>query len=382
MIKAPEKTSQETPLSSLPSSQRNFNLDIIRIFAFICIPCTHFFLYTGFYDLPVDNPAMMFLMCLRNLCLTCIPLFMILTGYLQGTKDFAPDKRYYAKIFKFLIPYFIVCILTLLMNALMHKTVPSVTEVIKGFTTYTGYTWYVEMYLGIFLFIPFLNKFYNALKTKKQERILLGILIVFTLLPTVVNTYCFTSGSPFFYPAKSGETLKILPDFWTRLYPLTFYFTGAYLHRHKEEIKWSAKKAFIILSGAILVFSAYNILRNYGYNPSVYNWVGRNSLTVYVTAVLIFIFVLSLNFKKAPQKCGKFIGKISDLTFSAYICSYLVDKIFYIYLKRYTESFAQRILTYPLSVIFVIISSLIAAFFIDLFTKKACTLINKHIIKT
>lgn len=381
MIKTPEKPIQNKSLSSENSVQRNFNLDIIRILAFICIPATHFFLYTGFYSIPVVSPYMIILLCIRNFFVCCVPVFMILTGYLQSAKDFTPNKKYYSKAFKFLIPYFIVCVLTLVLDVLLHKNTPSVIEVIKGFTTYTGYTWYVEMYLGIFLLIPFLNKLYNALN-KKQEKILLGILITLTLLPTVVNTYSFTSGTWFFYPSGSSERLKIIPDFFKQLYPFTYYFTGAYLRRHKEEIKWSAKKAFLILMGAFIAVSAYCIVRNYGYNPAIYTWVGNNSFLIYTLAVLFFIFVMSINFKNVSEKRRKFIGRISDLTFSAYICSYLADEVVYIILKKHTDTFSQRILTYPLTVSVIIICSLIMAFFVDWFTKKACKLINKHLIKS
>ena len=377
MIKSPSKT----PDKISPTVQRDFNLDIIRIIAFIFIPCLHFFLHMGFYKIPITHPGMMFLMCMRNIFLTCIPLFMILTGYLQGTKDFVPDKKYYVKIFKFLIPYLIVCILTLILEGLLKKSTPSIIDVIKGFTTYTGYTWYIEMYLGLFLFMPFLNKLYNTLKTKKQEKLLLTLLIVFTLLPTVINTYSFTSGTWFFYPADSSETLKILPDFWAPVYPLTFYFTGTYIRRHKDEIKWSSKKAFLILLTAVVIFSVYNIIRNYGYLPLVYSWIDRNSFTQYITAVLIFIFVLTLKFNGVSPKLARLTGKIADLTFSAYICSYLADKVVYHFIKKNISGFINRLYTYPITVLFIIVCSLVIAFFVDTITKKLCKQINKLIFK-
>ena len=381
MTKTAERINITPPASSDSSSPlcRQTNLDVIRIFSFVLIPCVHFFLYTGFYSEPMTSPVLILLMCLRNFCLCCIPLFMMLTGYLQSTKSFQPDKKYYSKIFKFLVPYLIVCVLTLILNALLTHSKPSVIEVIKGFTTYTGYTWYIEMYLGVFLLIPFLNKFYNTLTTKKQEKILLGILIGLSLLPTIINNYS-TSGN-FLAPPKSSEALKIIPNFYTSLYPFTFYFTGAYLRKHKDDIKLSAFKRFLLLAGAFILFSAYCIARNYGRKPSVFDWISRNSLMVYVVAVLTFLFFLSFEFQKMSPKLRKFLGKISDLTFSAYICSYLADKIAYRYLNRYIPQFTHKLLLYPVIILSIIIVSLAAAFLTDMISKKVCKLINRLLLK-
>ncbi len=373
-------TSQNNSSVLQPKIKRDINLDVIRIFAFLCIPFVHFFLNTGFYSQKVDNPVMIILMCLRNICLTCIPLFMMLTGYLQGTKDIKPDKKYYAKTAKFIIPYLITSLLILILNGLLNRNIPSVLEIIKGFTTFTGYSWYVEMYIGVFIFIPFLNMLYRGIKTKKQEKLLIFALIFFTLLPSAVNTYSFGTDNWLF--SSSENFVKIIPDFWKRLYPITFYYTGTYLRKHKDEMKLSTFKRFLLALGTIAVSSLYCIIRNYGKTPSVYSWVSRSSFVIYLPAVAIFFFLISVDFSKTPKGLARFLGKLSELTFSAYLCSYLVDKIIYRYLLRLAPTFKEQLLTLPLTLPVVIICSLAAAFVVDLITSKACCAINRSVLKS
>lgn len=373
-------TLQNNDSNLKPDHKRNINLDIIRIFAFLCIPFAHFFLNTGFYSIKVNTPSMMVLMCLRNICLSCIPLFMMLTGYLQGTKDIKPDKKYYAKTAKFLIPYLITSLLILILEGLLSRKIPSVLGVIKGFTTFTGYSWYVEMYIGVFIFIPFLNMFYNSIKTKKQEKFLIFALIFFTLLPSVVNTYSIGTSNWLF--GKSESFVKIIPDFWKKLYPITFYYTGTYMRKHKDEMKLVPFKRLILLLGTVAASSLYCIVRNLGKTPGVYSWISRNSFVIYLIAVAIFFFLISIDFSKTPKGFARFLGKISELTFSAYLCSYLADKIVYRYLMRYTTTFSQRLLTLPLTVSVVIVCSLAGAFVVDFITSKVCIAINRSVNKS
>ena len=87
--------------------RRNSTLDVIRIVGLFSVVGVHFFLHTGFYSQPYtgEGPiesiikaisegdsdyltsAWMFLMyMLRTLFNVCVPLFIILTGYLMSKK--------------------------------------------------------------------------------------------------------------------------------------------------------------------------------------------------------------------------------------------------------------------------------------------------------
>lgn len=61
-------------------------LDIIRICAFLFVVSVHFFLKCGYYDVCVSGRAMYLATFLRQFLMICVPLFMMLTGYLTGDR--------------------------------------------------------------------------------------------------------------------------------------------------------------------------------------------------------------------------------------------------------------------------------------------------------
>ncbi len=357
----------QLPTSRTP--QRNFNLDLLRIIALTFVPLTHFFLHTDFYSLNVDNFEMSLSLCLRNLGLLCIPLFMLLTGYLQGNKNIAPTLRYYTKILKFIVPYILVISFDLFFMHFYKGYEISLGVIARKLTAYSGYSWYVEMYLGLFLIIPFLNILWNGLKSKKHEHILLGILITLTVLPSIINAYDFVNSN--WWNADSKDYLNLLPNFWTTLYPITFYYTGAYLCKHKEGLNKKIKTlhALLMFIASFGLFSVYCITRNWGTVPSVYTWLNRNSFGQMVTAVCLLLFIVSINIKRVPTPIAKFAGKLSNLSYTAYLVTYTIDIVLYGKLNSIIPTFSERLPYLPLMVFAVTVLSYIIAFFIDLAAK-------------
>ena len=67
-------------------NQRNIGLDLTRILAFLSVIGVHFFLNTDFYKIPLRGKRMLALATLRTSFMVCVPLFLLLTGYLVSGK--------------------------------------------------------------------------------------------------------------------------------------------------------------------------------------------------------------------------------------------------------------------------------------------------------
>lgn len=83
--------------------QRNSALDVIRCTALFCVIGTHFFLYNGYYDHPVAGFPMYFLTILRSFMTLCVPLFLLLSGYLSLGKTYRPG--YFQKLIPIVVIY-------------------------------------------------------------------------------------------------------------------------------------------------------------------------------------------------------------------------------------------------------------------------------------
>ena len=90
--------------------------------------------------------------CFRVIFITCVPLFLLLTGYLHSVKKISvPSRKYYWGLFKVVLSYIvsgIVCQTVLgFLNGFNFKSI------IISFFTFTAapYGWYIGLYCGLYL---------------------------------------------------------------------------------------------------------------------------------------------------------------------------------------------------------------------------------------
>lgn len=161
------------------TSKRNLNLDLIRCVAIFFVISVHFLLNTSFYSTAVYGKKMYLLVLFRVIFMSCVSLFIMLTGYLMNKKE--PTKEYYKKISRVVVTYVICSLLCVLFRTLYKGESFSFARIVSSVLNFSGcgYAWYIEMYLGLYIIIPFLNKAYNGCKDKKEKRIVSWSICIF-----------------------------------------------------------------------------------------------------------------------------------------------------------------------------------------------------------
>ena len=337
--------------------------DIIRIYAFFCVVAVHFFLQSKFYDGWFEGNMMLVMTILRTSFMICVPLFLMLSGFLMRKKALSVD--YYKRISKIIITYVlasIVCILYSKFGLFADITIKTAIQSILSFSG-APYSWYVEMYLGLFLIIPFLNVLYNNIPTKKWKLVLLASFIALTSLPGVVNVYNFNSLDWWLMPSSSFETTKIIPSWWITFYPVTYYFLGCYLSEYGLKIKKSINLILIILvtvlSGAFSFWRSYKGVFAWG------EWGDYQALFNVILAVLVFVFFMNLKYTKVSDRAAKFLQTISGLTFGGYLVSSVFDMYFYPQLVEKVPVLTDRFKYFVVMVPLVFVCSLITSYIIS-----------------
>ena len=66
--------------------ERKYGLDIVRIIATLSVLSVHFFLKTNYYNTPLNSMPMRVQSIIRNFFMICVPLFILITGYLNNNK--------------------------------------------------------------------------------------------------------------------------------------------------------------------------------------------------------------------------------------------------------------------------------------------------------
>lgn len=332
-------------------SNRDLRLDVIRLFAFFCVVSVHFFLNSNFYKTDVYGLKMFIMIIARSFFIICVPLFIMLTGYLMNKKELS--KKYYKGIIKILIIYLICSIIYHIFSYFYLSKEVTIYSFFDDLFVFKGtyYSWYVNLYIGLFLMIPFLNMIFANLKDKKTFNYLLITLFILTGLPSTVNLLC-----------------TLLPTYWVGIYPILYYYLGAYIYKYKPDI--SIKKCILFLA---IILSFEGIVNFTFFFGKYFEFIPFNdyfSGLVILTAFITFVLLLKLKINYTPRK-EKILKTLSDAVFGAYLLSCIFDRIFYDCLFKST-------LYAPLIIALVYSLSLLSSIIINVIYNKVKSIIIKQ----
>lgn len=198
-------------------AKREPGLDLVRCVALLCVVVFHSFLYNGYYYQPQTGMMMVLAGSVRWLSTACIGLFLMLTGYLQSVKT--DLKSCWKGLIPVLLGYVLASAVSIPVRHFCFREVLSLEQWVQKFVGFGGsyYGWYVEMYVGMVLLMPFLNRAIAGTDFK-MHLAFAGCLIALTALP--------------------GTTpLPLALDHWRSIYPLTYYVLGALVRRYSDTAK-------------------------------------------------------------------------------------------------------------------------------------------------
>ena len=343
----------------MEQNKRMPQMDLLRLFALLCVTAVHFFLNTEFYDFPVAGIRMGIMTVIRTFCMICVGLFLLLTGYLMGQKR--PTVSYYLGIIKVLFIYVLASLCCAGFNAIFNHESLTFTGILSGILGYWSapYSWYIEMYIGLYLLIPFLNLLYDGLPGQKSKLALLTVLLLMTSVPNVVNIFCFDSLEWWLLPKTDWDYMQILPTFWLDLYPLTFFFLGRYLKDYPVKLGKLIHLGLIV--AVALANGAFNFYRSRGTNLIWGAWQTWGALPTVIQAVLVFSFFANLDLQKLPPIMQKGLAILSDWVLGAFLLSWIFDEIFYPILCAAVPVMHLRLVWIPVMAIGVALCSLAAS---------------------
>ena len=248
------------------------------------------------------------------LFLTGVPLFLMLTGYLNTNKTVS--KQYYKGCIRVLVAYLFFSIVTILFRKYWLGEDFSFRHVIGSILRFNAipYAWYIEMWIGLFLLTPFLNMMYKAIPTQRQKQILLLTLYVMTALPDLCNRY----------------GLHLVPGFWDSCFPLTFFFAGTYIHEYKP--RFESWKLWLTILSMCLINPVFNVL--FVHQHSLIQIAGGSS-GVFGTVIAVAFFLLFYQTDFKSPAIRKSLTKVSLLSLDMYLCCYIFDALVYPYFMNH-----------------------------------------------
>ena len=295
-------------------------LDILRSLAIFLVMITHMFNYTGILSMDIHTFNWAISDVLHYISMICVPLFLLLTGYLQSKREF--NIKHYSSIIPILVSYFGISAINAVLTVKFFGT-PSFADgdgirymLLHIFDFSFGYAWYVEMYISLFMLIPFLNILFNALDKNKQKWLIV-ILALTTMLPALGRSF------------KIFDTyFTVFPDFLENMYVITYYYIGAYIAKYKPN------PSRVLCGGiavAVLIFES--VCGWFSTNPDYAWWMFNSNATLSHAVVATYVFLMLYN-TDIKNKPIKFIFKeISLCSFEMYLISYSTDRYLFSHLN-------------------------------------------------
>lgn len=341
-------------------SNRNVAMDVIRCVALLGVHSIHYFFHTDYYGLLQVGSRLYLFMLIRAASMTCVPLFLMLSGYLMKNKK--PSRQYYSKLIRIVSLYILASLCCYLYQTRFTGNVFSFILRTLNYTA-SGYAWYMNMYFGLFLLIPFLNILYNGLPDLRCKHLLILTLLVMTAFTGIINCFCYFPETGWQLSGEVSQYQTILPDWWQDIYPLTYYFLGAYLKDHP--LKLSKKCNLLLLLLAMFGNGTLNYVINYGQEFMHGAWQNWGSVLNVIQSVLLFNLLAGMEFKALSGKAAGLLSRVSELSLSAFLVSWMFDDLFYSMLRQFQPVPVYRLNWYPVTTMLVFVCSLLLAWILE-----------------
>lgn len=287
-----------------------------------------------------------------------VQIFFILSGYLYGKKEIKCPGEFYKKQFlKIMMPYWIVCVVMLAIEAvrtgLGHYNIFNLLGTLLGFGYWTGainglsHTWFISYILLCYLITPLLRHLVNKKSVARN-------FITLALLTIILQLFA------------SFGVLNIDVSY-VMLYIFGFVFSNI-------EGGLSYAKTLAAFTGLAAVVLAPRIMVQYFAQPTLTGWLDYFHISVgqfvhYSHALIGIALFLALKQLFAKVKCNKFLA-LSD-RYSYLI--YLVHQIFI--LNMYSLLFVTDYLA--LNILLILVAVAVAAWALG-FAMRVPSLISRR----
>ncbi len=308
--------------------------------AILFVIAGHFlFLYTPFRNIKITNINLAIQGCCMSIFYTSVPLFILLTGYLNSQKNYQNISiRNYIGLTKVLLAYIIYSIVSIIFREIYYDENGTAESYIYMIFNYTisPYAWYIEVYICLFLFMPFINILMRTLDSKSRQKLLIGICAFCGFLPMLIN--------------RGG--VQILPEtFSIASSVVAYYCIGLYIALHRPKVNK------ILLLVSILSFSVIDSLANALMHRS-YSPIAGTTWSLYYAIMSTAIFLLLYDVKTK----SKILRKVSGYTLDVYLCCWIFDSIYYPYFRTHFYESQMQFFPYILLIVpMVYLSSIMVA---------------------
>ena len=327
--------------------KREPGLDLLRCIALLFVVTFHSFLNNGYYSESQVGISMWLAGSFRWLSVSCIGLFLMLTGYLKSEKT--DVKACYRGLVPVLLGYLLAAVISIPIRHFVFGDVQTFSAWLTRLFSFSAvyYGWYVEMYIGLVLLCPFVNIILRHLQSTKA---LLGfgmVMLVITALP-------------------GATPWVVFPDYWRSIYPLTYYILGAIVRRIQPKINpWLGIVGALIMSA---ILGAATVLSTEGKLSEALTWEFPD---LWIAFIVVCLFA-ALYRVRISSAFSRILAFGASGCYGGYLLSHLFDAWCYKLIPNWRTPEHYALIFFGITIPIFIVSLLLGAL-LERVNKWPCT---------
>lgn len=283
------------------SQKRQTNIELLRIFAMMCIIAHHYAYHGGIYDCGVTGWNGVLSAAFVSVGKLGVNLFIMITGYFMIHSEFRLIRmiRLELAVLFYSITAYLLAVLVFHTDTWNYISIRN--TILPSLTNLGTQYWFIPCYFAVLLLSPFINKMLSCL-SRQQYTILLGIMFFgVCFAPTFFQTTGWFDGN------ISLFVFMYLLGGYIREYQVSFC-AGRNHWLFWLGMGWYVTGVAVIYLGKVHAEQ----LTTYGVNTD-YLYFGTSVWTV-VLSVLIFLF-----FKQIKMKDNRLIDEVAKTTIGIYL---------------------------------------------------------------
>jgi len=289
---------------------RNMSLDLLRIIAMLMVIILHTFGYSGLLSAyPALSLQYNIVWFVEFVSIVAVNCYVMLSGYFLVTSRFK-----LARLFSLVGEVLFYSVVIYGLFLLTGKATLDWGDLLRALLPVIGGEyWFVTAYVGMYVLAPFMNKLINGLSQLQHRRLIVGLVALFSLIPTFIffgddfglsgNRLNFGCSTPWFL------VLYVIAAYVRRWYRPTYEVTK-YLRRYGVTVAVSFGIFLVATFGAERLGIA--ALRSFAGYLTAYN-----SVTILLCSIALFLVFVNLQIK--TPALNKAITVIAPLTLATYL---------------------------------------------------------------
>lgn len=298
-------------MNKIGGGQRDSSIELLRIFCIIGIVSMHVFGFNSFYN-AATGINLVYGVFINSLFNACVSIFVLISGYF-GVKT-SINKMLHLWIRVVVFSLLGVAVSNILGN--VNGTMELLKELWKAiFPISSVKYWYITAYFLLIFFADYINRIPERLDRKQFERLILLLLIVFSILPTFTFMHVMNDGGKGF----ANMFLMYLIGRYIRTYDVVLTFKGRNINLISCKM---SKLALIALFVLLVEFCMNMIVSSFGNGVGVSALFARDcSIFIVSLAILIFLLFSRIHFSSS------FVNKIASHVLGVYLIERTVRTI-------------------------------------------------------